>query len=128
MINVSPDTAGIVGAPVVILSLLFIPLFDACRVFLVRVLKGKSPFLPDRNHIHHKFLDMGFSHRQTMCSLILSAFAIVGFNLWMLPRVGANAMFLIDILGWGLLMQVLHRIGLRIKQRKESRRPAKYNV
>lgn len=128
MLNVSPETYQVTGAPVIILSLLFIPLFDACRVFLVRALKGKSPFMPDRNHIHHKFLDMGFSHRQTMCSLIASAFLIVGMNFWMLPKLGPNLMFLIDILGWGILMQLLHRVGLRLKHRKSEREATKCGV
>ena len=33
-------------------------------VFTTRILKGKSPFYPDKTHIHHLLLDLGFSHLQ----------------------------------------------------------------
>ena len=49
---------------IVALSILFIPLFDTIRVIGVRLLDGKSPFYPDRNHIHHILVDFGFSHRR----------------------------------------------------------------
>ncbi|MBB3187844.1 glycosyltransferase family 4 protein [Microbacter margulisiae] len=52
------------------LAAFFVPLFDMTRVFCGRILKGKSPFLPDKSHIHHKFLDLGFSHLKS--SLIIT--------------------------------------------------------
>ena len=39
-----------------------IPLFDAVRVMGLRMLHGKSPFKADKSHLHHLFIDMGFSH------------------------------------------------------------------
>ncbi|GAB3016242.1 MraY family glycosyltransferase [Niabella terrae] len=44
------------------ISLLIIPLVDTLRVFTIRILKGRSPFTPDRNHVHHLLLDRGFNH------------------------------------------------------------------
>ena len=44
----------------VALGILFVPLFDTCLVFLLRMLAGKSPFTPDKNHIHHCVLALGF--------------------------------------------------------------------
>ncbi len=49
-------------APVYVLSIVAYPLIDVMRVIISRLLRNKSPFLPDRNHIHHKLLDLGFSH------------------------------------------------------------------
>jgi len=43
--------------PYFAVSIVFIPLFDTLRVFIVRMLNGKSPFSPDRNHIHHIIID-----------------------------------------------------------------------
>ncbi len=43
-------------------SILIVPLLDTLRVFSVRILNGKSPFTPDRNHVHHLLLDRGLSH------------------------------------------------------------------
>lgn len=120
MLNVDPQAYGIVGAPIVILSLLFIPIFDAARVFIVRMMHGKSPFEPDRSHIHHKFLDMGFSHKQTMCSLVMASFIFVIVNFALLPVLGITFMFLIDIVVWLGLMQLLHWMGIYLKKRSES--------
>jgi UDP-N-acetylmuramyl pentapeptide phosphotransferase/UDP-N-acetylglucosamine-1-phosphate transferase len=61
--------------PIVISSILFIPVFDTTRVMLVRYLEKKPIFYPDRNHIHHLLLDKGFTHIET--SLIISAIAIL---------------------------------------------------
>lgn len=52
------------AVPAVAIGILILPLFDTLRVFTMRILKGKSPFNPDRTHIHHLLLDFGFSHMQ----------------------------------------------------------------
>ncbi len=43
-------------------AILIIPLLDTLRVFSVRIINGRSPFSPDRNHIHHLLLDRGLNH------------------------------------------------------------------
>lgn len=43
-------------------GLLIIPILDTSRIFTKRILNGKSPLLPDKNHIHHLLLDIGFKH------------------------------------------------------------------
>lgn len=45
-------------------SVLIVPLLDTLRVFSIRIIHGRSPFSPDRNHIHHLLLDRGFNHSQ----------------------------------------------------------------
>lgn len=50
------------SAPAVSFGILIVPLFDTIRVFLIRVLRGQSPFHPDKNHLHHRMLKLGFSH------------------------------------------------------------------
>lgn len=45
-----------------VIALNGIPLFDSLRVFVIRMLKGKSPFSADRNHIHHLYIKNGFGH------------------------------------------------------------------
>lgn len=55
-------------------SILAIPLLDTLRVFSIRIAKGKSPFVPDRNHIHHLLLDCGLNHQSvTFCCVGLNA-------------------------------------------------------
>jgi UDP-GlcNAc:undecaprenyl-phosphate/decaprenyl-phosphate GlcNAc-1-phosphate transferase len=50
--------------PAVTVGILIIPLYDTLRVFTTRIIKGRSPFYPDKTHIHHLLLDLGFSHLQ----------------------------------------------------------------
>jgi UDP-GlcNAc:undecaprenyl-phosphate/decaprenyl-phosphate GlcNAc-1-phosphate transferase len=58
------------AAPAMAVSVFIYPLFDTFRVFALRVLKGKSPFAPDRSHIHHMLLDCGLSHKQATYNII----------------------------------------------------------
>ena len=53
------------------LSILSIPVFDTVRVMIYRVIRGKSPFHPDRTRLHYLFIDMGFSHIGTIFSILL---------------------------------------------------------
>ncbi|MFQ8803945.1 MAG: hypothetical protein ACLR8Y_00915 [Alistipes indistinctus] len=49
------------------------------RVFAQRILSGKSPFTPDKRHIHHKFLQLGYTHLQcTLMIVLIQAVYIVG--------------------------------------------------
>jgi UDP-GlcNAc:undecaprenyl-phosphate GlcNAc-1-phosphate transferase len=74
----------VVSAPIIGCAILSVPLFDTVRVFTIRIfLHRRSPFSPDRNHIHHLLLDCGFSHPITTLSLaafnlgvIMLAFAL----------------------------------------------------
>ena len=64
----SPNTLSIMGisSPIgIIAGIIFIPFYDTIRVFTIRILNGKSPFSPDKNHIHHEFLRSKVGHRQT---------------------------------------------------------------
>lgn len=49
-------------APVFVLGIVLIPVFDTLRVFATRMWKGRSPFVADRTHIHHLLTNQGFSH------------------------------------------------------------------
>ena len=59
------------SAPAVLLCVLIVPVFDTARVFILRILRGKSPFAADRTHIHHRLLDLSGSHLKAT-SIILS--------------------------------------------------------
>lgn len=48
--------------PVLILCILAYPSIDTFRVFLIRIKNGKSPFIADKNHLHHFILRKNFSH------------------------------------------------------------------
>jgi UDP-N-acetylmuramyl pentapeptide phosphotransferase/UDP-N-acetylglucosamine-1-phosphate transferase len=61
--NTSDVSFPIVASPAVGFTILMVPLLDTLRVFGIRIFHRRSPFSPDRNHIHHLLLDRGFSHR-----------------------------------------------------------------
>ena len=68
------DPSKIRRVPVFAIAILIIPLFDTLRVFMIRMLQGRSPFHPDRNHIHHLLIDLGLSH-------IKATAVLIGFNI-----------------------------------------------
>jgi UDP-GlcNAc:undecaprenyl-phosphate/decaprenyl-phosphate GlcNAc-1-phosphate transferase len=54
---------GLEASPAIGFAILMIPLFDTLRVFALRILDRRSPFSPDRTHVHHFLLDLGLNHR-----------------------------------------------------------------
>ncbi|MES2372516.1 MAG: MraY family glycosyltransferase [Bacteroidota bacterium] len=59
-----------IAAPAIALATIIIPVVDTVRVFMFRVLRGRSPFVADSNHLHHRFINMGFTHIQTTLILV----------------------------------------------------------
>jgi UDP-N-acetylmuramyl pentapeptide phosphotransferase/UDP-N-acetylglucosamine-1-phosphate transferase len=95
--DVTPYTEG---AFVIAFSTLIVPAFDVIRVVMVRVRSGKSPFEPDKNHIHHKFLAMGFTPRKAMITILLISCAFSAVNILLVPVVDNTVMLLADIAVW----------------------------
>ena len=58
------------SAPAVVFGILIVPLFDTFRVFILRIIQGKSPFVADKQHIHHRLLQLGNTHLQATLILI----------------------------------------------------------
>ena len=67
---VAQGSAAIPSAPTVVCGILIVPLFDSLRVFILRIKQGKSPFKADRQHIHHRLLQLGCTHIQATLILI----------------------------------------------------------
>lgn len=106
---VVPQMVDGLSAPVYAMAVLAYPLIDTLRVFTLRILKGLSPFVADRKHIHHKLIDRGFSHAQTavilyvVCILvpIISMFfggvnpTVTFFGMFAISFVVVNSVFLL---------------------------------
>jgi len=60
------------SVPAVTMAILIVPILDTLRVIVIRLVQGKSPFIADRNHLHHRLLDTGMNH--TQATLVLSGF------------------------------------------------------
>lgn len=71
------------------LAVLSVPVFDTLRVMSARVRRHVSPFHPDKTHLHHLFIDLGFSHiGTTFCILSLNASVVL--CLWALYAAGVS--------------------------------------
>jgi UDP-GlcNAc:undecaprenyl-phosphate/decaprenyl-phosphate GlcNAc-1-phosphate transferase len=81
-INVAsePSVAVPVEAAVAIgISILIVPLLDTLRVFAIRIFNGRSPFTPDRNHVHHLLLGWGLGHVGVTAACVVTNIAFVAF-------------------------------------------------
>ena len=73
MLTVSTETVHIadnLGLIPLSLAIMCVPIFDTLRVMSARILRGTSPFHPDKTHLHHAFIDLGFSHIGTTFSIL----------------------------------------------------------
>ena len=73
-----PPIINDISKPILGMSILVYPLIDTIRVFTLRAINGISPFTADRNHIHHRLIDLGLSHKQTVLVIYLFNLLVVG--------------------------------------------------
>jgi UDP-GlcNAc:undecaprenyl-phosphate GlcNAc-1-phosphate transferase len=113
------STAVAVAIPVVSFGL---PILDTCMAVLRRFLNGKSLFSPDDEHIHHKLLQRGLSHRQAVVVLyaVSACFALISLPL-LSPKSGTIAVVL-SVVGLGVFFGLQH---LGYREVDELRRVAR---
>lgn len=73
-----------IEAPIMGMAILSYPLLDTLRVFAIRISQKRSPFRADRNHIHHRLLNLGLTHKKT--TLVIATLNIVIITLAFLIR------------------------------------------
>lgn len=114
------------GAIVVAFSTLIVPVFDVARVMFVRWRQKNPVFLPDRNHLHHKFLAAGMSHRAAMLSILgLVAFFCL-FNVILMPLISNNIVILCDMILWVGFHVIFDRIQSVNKENKMAEKATFY--
>ena len=105
---------------VIAFSTVLVPLLDVIRVVLHRLREHKNPFLPDKNHFHHKLLRTGMRVRMVMvCIIAISAFFIL-FNSSLAWRVDITYLFFLNLFCWSILHVGLNGLIKRNRERKES--------
>lgn len=82
------------AVPAVAIGILILPLFDTLRVFTMRILRGRSPMSPDRNHIHHLLIDSGLNHMQATGVLVFVNLLFI-FMVWSLQGIGTLNLLLV---------------------------------
>lgn len=85
---------------VIAITTLIVPLLDVVRVVMHRVRNGKSPFLPDKNHFHHKLLRTGMRVRWVMATILFIALFFIVLNILLLPYFNVTYILLIDVVLW----------------------------
>ena len=108
--HIVPETMHMNAAPAVAICVLTVPIFDTIRVSITRIKKHKSPFEPDKNHIHHLLLRTGLNHIQTTSvllsvSLLFIALGIIGrnWNIWVLVTVDFSIATCLTLLLWRII-------------------------
>lgn len=85
---------------IIAFSPMMIPLLDVVRVSIHRIKCRRNPFLPDRSHIHHKLLALGFSPRKSLAIILLSSIVLVVINVECSRYINVNILLAADILLW----------------------------
>lgn len=97
-LNIDVQTSLLPHAPVFVLSIVLIPVFDTLRVFALRMWSGRSPFSPDKNHIHHLLTNNGWNHSfaaKALCG-VHALILVAGYFLKEIPQfAGLLVLFLI---------------------------------
>ncbi len=102
-----------VNPVIVALSPIIIPCFDVLRVYFFRLRHHRSPFLPDRNHIHHRLMDCGLNARGTLGVLFSGAVVLCVLNFLLSFFLDVNIVLAIDIAVWLLSTRYLRRRQLK---------------
>ncbi|MCU0484366.1 MAG: undecaprenyl/decaprenyl-phosphate alpha-N-acetylglucosaminyl 1-phosphate transferase [Chloroflexi bacterium] len=104
----------------VALLVLGVPIIDTFWIIVRRLAAGRSPFSPDRGHIHHRLLDLGLSHVQTVL-LIYGLCAALGILSLVLSGSGQLYAFLGALVVFGLVLLLLERSADKGEEAGEAR-------
>ena len=103
------------GGVVIALAAIIVPVYDTFRVFTTRILRGFSPFHPDRTHVHHVLLDIGLKASQVTGTLVgVTAFLITMATT--LVALGVNTT--ISLLAIVVSATILMYIAVKVRNKK----------
>lgn len=98
--------------PLIAISMISIPVLDSIRVIIVRLINKKSPFLADRNHLHHILLDSGMTHlRASIFLTVINWFNCIGIFL-IEPNFNSKELtivYIFTIIFWFFFFEYLSR-------------------
>jgi UDP-GlcNAc:undecaprenyl-phosphate/decaprenyl-phosphate GlcNAc-1-phosphate transferase len=114
-VNVFTANSVLPHAPVFVLGIVFIPVFDTVRVFTMRIWKGRSPFVADKTHIHHLITNQGYSHGFA-AKLICFIHGFVLIEVYWLRDLQQEFILLILFAFMLLVILVLKNLGLLVKR------------
>ncbi len=109
-INIAGTSGGkffLEASPAIGMAVLIVPLMDTLRVFGLRLLQRRSPFSPDRLHIHHFLLDLGWSHRRITLTCVLVNLVFIAAA-YFLRNLGTTWVLLLMLAGATLLTSLVY--------------------
>jgi UDP-N-acetylmuramyl pentapeptide phosphotransferase/UDP-N-acetylglucosamine-1-phosphate transferase len=119
-VNITNNTSPyhIVNVPMVSICILVLPMFDTIRVFTIRILQKRSPFSPDKNHLHHMFLSLGYSHKQTTGILLVINIIYIGIGLLFqsTPKFFFFTVIFLSCILWSESLRILIKSRERVKE------------
>ena len=102
------------AAPVIAVAILILPIIDTITVIITRLYHGKSVLSADKNHIHHKLLNLGLTHRRST-AYIITYFLLIILVAYFLRHLNVNQLFVI-VMALGFLGAYLPIILLKFKK------------
>lgn len=112
------DNFGLIPFTIAVLA---IPIFDTLRVMSMRMIRGKSPFQPDKTHLHHLLFEMGFSHIGTTATEIISNILVILSWFITYKAGGSIEIQLYVVITLGLLVTFGFYKFARVQQQKDSK-------
>ncbi len=93
-----------------VVLMLAYPLLDVIRVFVIRLYNKKSFMSPDRNHIHHKLIDIGMTHKSAVIAIIITQLMILLFNVYVINSLNLHYQILINAIIISVILFNLFKI------------------
>lgn len=103
-----PDGMGLVAFTMAVMA---VPVFDTLRVMTMRILRRTSPFRPDKTHLHHLFIDLGFSHIATTLSVLsLNLLVVLAWLISYLAGASVDVQFYVVIVSSVLVTAIFYKV------------------
>lgn len=101
-----------IGMPHIVMafSSLVVPIFDELRVILFRLRNKKNPFHADRNHIHHRLIDVGVKPNLVMPVILLFSIGFIVGNYLFLDFLGLTGIFVTNLIIWALIHAYINHL------------------
>lgn len=106
--------------PLLAMTSMLVPLIDVTRVFTDRVIKGNSPFKPDKTHIHHLLLKLGFSHNMVVSLLVLISITFIFLSIALNKYLAGFTFVTIILLYIGFSIFIKYLIRGKIKKIRKA--------
>ncbi len=112
MLNTNQDFSYLVpiNSALFLVLILAYPLLDVIRVFVLRLYNRKSPFNADRNHIHHKIIDLGYTHFQSVIIILFFQASLLLLNIYVINSIGLHNQILVNVVIISLILFFLYKL------------------